>query len=394
MLSRRVLAPLAAAGFAALAAGFLVASLPGSDRGAATTRTSPNLESTVRGVYRVCGLDEACIKSSLDEIVNTAPAEAVQATLTLFETPAAPAPGCHWALHLLGQTLKERTRGGENLGLSEYWHVCGYAVLHGAFEDVPLEGSVAEMGRTAFDLCLNGVLEGERIGQCFHPIGHTLEMNLPGSMTAPYLVHVEAACASGAWHARTAITPEAALKACVSGAHMRHRDGALRAAGGGDLGGDPAKALPQCEHSLLPYACITLYMEDALAGRRGASTDGAGRLLEWCATKSPEAREVCGYFFGLALGNANRSSGVGAPEVCGSFETLPERVRLACLRGLFERSGQDQTSFCGRVAKFALSCEDVIELSPQYPKLERPESLLMAAGHSPDLLDLTASDGR
>jgi hypothetical protein len=373
----------------------MVASLPGSSPGVDTARTDENIESTVRSVYRACGLDEDCIKGSLEDVVNTTPAEAVQATLALFETPAAPAPGCHWALHLLGQVLKERTRSGDDLDLSSHWHVCGYAVLHGAFEDVPLEGSVAEMGRTAFDLCLNGVLEDERIGQCFHPIGHTLEMNLPGSTTAPYLVHAEAACASGAWSARTSITPEAALKACVSGAHMRHRDGALRAAGGVDLvGEDHAQALPQCEHSLLPYACITLYMEDAFAGWRGASTGDAGRLLEWCVTKSPEAGDVCGYFFGLALGNANRSSGVGAPEMCASFETLPERVRLACLRGLFERSGQDQTSFCGRVAKLALSCEDVIELSPQYPKLERPESLLMAAGHSPDLLDLTASDGR
>ena len=383
-----------AAGLLALGGGYAAATLPGGSGRTSGTGASEDVERFVRSVYRACGLDEECIKSGLEEVANKAPAEAVQALLALFETPAAPAPGCHWALHLLGQTLKERTRGGEDLGLREHWHVCGYAVLHGAFEDVPLEGSVEEMGRAAFDLCLNGVLEGERIGQCFHPIGHTLEMNLPGSTAAPYLVHAEAACASGAWSARTAITPEAALRACVSGAHMRHRDSVIRPSGRTGFSGELPEALPQCGHSLLPYACITLYMEDAFADRRGASTGDAGRLLEWCVLKSPEAGEVCGYFFGLALGNANRSIGTNAPEVCGSFETLPERVRLACLRGLFERTEQDQTSFCERVSELGLSCEHVIEFSPQYPKLEGPESLLAAAGHSPDLLELNVPGGR
>lgn len=341
-------------------------------------------ETVLPAVYAACGADETCIKNGIAETVNAAPAASVDTVLAMFDSVDAPMPGCHWAMHLLGQTLKARTRAGDDLGLQGRWHVCGYAVLHGAFEDVPLEGDVRSIGRDAFDICLNGVLEGPLVGQCFHAIGHTVELNLPGSSGHPYLLHAEAACVEGAWHARTTITSEAALKACVSGAHMRHRDTVIKPSGRPTVatGDDPAAALPQCEHSLVAYACMTLYMEDAFtAGADQAASD----LLLWCAAKRPDASEVCGYFYGLAARGTPGRDANTARTACTQAKDLTTGTRLACLRGVLERDGNASTldatgAYCQAVEELGIPCSQIRDFTPTYPKLLTLDDALAAAG--------------
>lgn len=383
MPRRRTVLLLSAAGFLAIGGGLLGAVVGGTGRGNPIDTAEP--AKALPAVYAACGTDETCIKNGISETVNAEPGASVDAVLAMFETTGAPRPGCHWAMHLLGQTLKPRTRAGDDLGLEGRWHVCGYAVLHGAFEDVPLEGDVRSIGRDAFDICLNGVLEDPLVGQCFHPIGHTIEMNLPGSSGHPYLLRAEAACIEGAWNARAAMTTQAALKACVSGAHMRHRDTVVKPSGRSTVAQneDLAVLLPQCENSLVAYACITLYMEDAFAARADAA---AADLLAWCAEKSPDATEVCGYFYGLAARGVPGRSTAAAVDACTRETDLSSTTRLACLQGVLERSGDETpldtpgTAFCQSVEELGLSCAQIREFMPAYPELVPLDTVLLKAG--------------
>lgn len=362
----------------AVGGGWLVSQLTGEKDATRLKASAPAL--LLPAVYAACGADETCVKNGIAETVNADPAGSVDAVLALFETPQAPRGGCHWAMHLLGQTLKPRTRAGEELGLDGRWHVCGYAVLHGAFEDVPLEGDTRTIGRAAFDVCLNGVLEGPLVGQCFHAIGHTIEMNLPGTTGEPYLRRAEAACIEGAWHARTRMDTEAPLKACVSGAHMRHRDTVIKPRGGRVVpdGEDPAALLPQCANSLVPYACMTLYMEDAFnTGAHAVAED----LLAWCARSSPSATEVCGYFHGLAArGIPGRDTGE-AIGTCTRNTDLTQGTRLACLLGVLERSGGEPllipgSAYCQAVESLDMACAEIRGFNPDYPELVSLEETL------------------
>lgn len=391
MPRRRRVLPLVAAGCLSLGGGLLAALV--RDTGGAPGTVEPR--TLLPAVYAACGTNEDCVKTGISATVNAAPGASVDAVLAMFERTGAPRPGCHWAMHLLGQTLKSRTRAGDELDLEGRWHVCGYAVLHGAFEDVPLEGGVLAVGRAAFDVCLNGVLEGPLVGQCFHAIGHTVEMNLPGVLGEPYLLHAEAACIEGAWRNRLRMDAAAALKACVSGAHMRHRDTVVKPSGRSTVarGEDPATLLPQCANSLVAYACITLYMEDAFAAREDAS---AADLLAWCSVKSPDATEVCGYFFGLAAQGVPGRGTDMAIEACTREKTLTTGTRLACLRGVLERSeggallDAPGSSYCRAVEALSAPCEAIRDFRPTYPQLTSVEDALRAAARDVSDLERTS----
>jgi hypothetical protein len=106
--------------------------------------------------------------------------------------------------------------------------------------------------------------------------------------------------------------------------------------------------------------------------------------------RSKDQQDICGYFFGHDLGNSVRAAGTAA-AVCVSFEALDERVRVACLRGLFERtSGGAQTigtdGFCTDLEALAVTCESVNTFVPRYPETAEPVDLLARIGADPTLL--------
>lgn len=111
----------------AVGGGWLVSQLTGEKAATRLEASAPAL--LLPAVYAACGTDETCVKNGIAETVNANPAGSVDTVLGLFETPQAPRGGCHWAMRLLGQTLKPRTRVGEKRGLDGLWHVCEYAVL-------------------------------------------------------------------------------------------------------------------------------------------------------------------------------------------------------------------------------------------------------------------------
>lgn len=362
--------------FLCLAAGLLVWALP--------TRTLPGSTesvSAIPAIYATCGTNEECIKTGIAGIANSDPAGSVDAVLALFDSPStAPRPGCHWAMHLLGQTLKSRTRSGESIGLDGRWHLCGYAVLHGAFEDIPLNGDASAVGKTAFGICLSGVIEKSMEGQCFHAIGHTVGMNLAPTASEPHLVRAETACAWGAWDFRDKVSAGMALKACVSGAHMRYRDTVLKPSGARVVseGRPQGEVLPQCEVSMFAYACITLYMEDAFAARSYAA---AGDLLEWCNRKSPDAVEVCGFFYGLAARWLPNDGVRAALAFCVGNPELTSGTHRSCLRGLLESGGDGptggfkRTEHCAVAESLGWSCAESESFVPTYPEVSPPPGI-------------------
>ena len=336
----------------------------------------------IAAIYRACGSDGECIKRQVRGAAERDPRGVIEAVLALSSRPDAPPAGCHWAMHLIGQVLEARTLAGDDLGIDDLWSVCGYAVLHGAYEELDIAGETDDVGRQAFALCLNGTLSGNLVGQCFHPIGHSIERNLAGSRDEPWLHAAERACAAGAWHVRDALRPETALKACVSGAHMRHRDNVVLP--GSDrpwIGSEnPADVLPECANSLLPYACITLYIEDALGRSTPEGKSAAARLLAWCVELDPEAAQVCGYFYGNALrGDTRRPVDDAVIDACDDAGQLGPGVDLACLRGVLDRTdvrgGLDREGFCAAVARRGGSCEPVTEFTVTYPELPDPASM-------------------
>lgn len=343
--------------------------------------------SRIVAAYRACAEDERCIKNQLSAAVNASPTEAVVVVRDLYSEPPVGGQGCHWALHLVGQMLKPRILAGDTLGLGDLWAACGYAVLHGAYEDLPLDGDVRTIGRKAFAACANGTLERERVGQCFHPIGHTIEMNLPAGTGAPHLLLAEAACAEGAWSIADETTTGTALKACVSGAHMRHRDTQVRP--GSSLrrsdSGTWDDALPQCSVSLFPYACATLYMENVATDGPDRAAEGRS-LLAWCVTKSPEAAEVCGYFYGMSVNRVDPLATRGALAALCEIPDTDEQVILACMRGVLDdlgsvpgRSPVPQTDDCPSGVA-AARCAAAALFTVTYPALRTLDEHLSLAG--------------
>jgi hypothetical protein len=384
---RRPLRLILGAALLSVAGGILVA------LGRSPTETpppsNPDAVERIAATYRACGQDDDCITGRLSSIVNAEPVEAVTTVRDLFAGPTTNGEGCHWALHLVGQMLKPRILTGDKLGLGDLWSSCGYAVLHGAFEDIPLDGGVRDIGREAFAVCVNGVLERERVGQCYHPIGHTIEMNLPADIGAPHLLLAEAACAEGAWSVAGTYPTATGLKACVSGAHMRHRDAVVRP--GNSLARDAGQTwgdvLPQCERSLFPYACITLYMENVLPGPDEEATTERQSLRDWCVDTSPEAAEVCGYFYGMTLDRAAPFAGkeVLVPLCAGGGAA--ERVVLSCIRGVLDdlggvpgRSATPQESVCDQVGTLAETCREAARIAVTYPPLASLEENLLRRG--------------
>lgn len=386
---RATVVRLTAVALLATASGVSVALLAGEP-----TRPTPRSEtipadasSHISAAYRACAEDESCIKDQLSATVNASPTEAVAVVRDLYSKPPASGQGCHWALHLVGQMLKPRILAGDTLELGDLWATCGYAVLHGAYEDLPLDGDVRTIGRKAFAACANGTLERERVGQCFHPIGHTIEMNLPAGVGAPHLLLAEAACAEGAWSIADKTTTGTALKACVSGAHMRHRDAQVRP--GSSLrrsdSGTWDDALPQCSVSLFPYACATLYMENVATDGPDRAAEGRS-LLAWCVEKSPEAAEVCGYFYGM---NVNRIDPLAARSALVALCEIPdtdERVLLACMRGVLDdlgsvpgRSPVPQTGDCP-AGEGATRCAAAASFTVTYPTLRTLDEHLRLEG--------------
>jgi len=388
---RATVVRLLAVALLATASGAGVALLAGGQ-----TRPSPGAETDptdardrIVAAYRACAEDERCIKDQLSATVNASPTEAVVVVRDLYSEANAGGQGCHWALHLVGQMLKPRILAGDTLGLDALWASCGYAVLHGAYEDLPLDGDVRTIGRKAFAACANGTLERERVGQCFHPIGHTIEMNLPAGAGAPHLFLAEAACAEGAWSIADETTTGTALKACVSGAHMRHRDTQIRP--GSSLrrsdSGTWDDALPQCSVSLFPYACATLYMENVVTDGPDRVAEGRS-LLAWCVEKSPEAAEVCGYFYGMNLNRIDPFATRGTLVALCEIPDTDERVILACIRGVLDdlgnvpgRSPVPQTDDCP-TGEGAARCAAAASFTVTYPALRALDEHLRLAGRT------------
>lgn len=384
--------------------GGVVARSSLDDRGTASDRRTGTEQADaayIAAVYRGCGGNEECVKSRIEGMVNADPIGSVEAVLEMFEGQAVAHVGCHWAMHLVGQILKPRTLAGERFELGRLWLSCNAAPLHGAYESLDIEGDPAVAGKKAFDLCYDSGFDATVLGHCFHPIGHTLLLNLPADEGGDYLEAAETACVEGAWANRDRFADvkpgEPAgnvagnMLACLGGAHMGYRDNVARQVGESSdtEGATWEDVLPQCHHSLLPYGCITLYFDDLLYHKEEASTRRAIDLLRWCNERSTGAGDSCPYFFGLSLvGSYQEPMSSRLLQVCMDAAPAGDRVRNACMRGVLDELDTEISSrepveqeFCGVLEKTpgaGATCEDILEFSMTYPRILPLQELVTA----------------
>jgi hypothetical protein len=354
----------------------------------------------IAAVYRGCGGNEECVKSRIEDMVNADPLGSVEAVLRIFEGQAVPHVGCHWAMHLVGQILKPRTLAGERFDFGRLWLSCNAAPLHGAYESLEIPGDPATAGRKAFDICYQSGFDSTVRGHCFHPIGHSLLTNLPAAEDGTYLNRAETACIEGALANQDRIVLSerrgqarnvaGEMLACLGGVHMGYRDNVVRQVGksSGSNGASWEEVLPQCQYSLLPYGCITLYFDDLLYRKEPASTARAIDLLRWCTERSTGAGDSCPYFFGLSLvGSYQEPLSPRILEVCLAAAPAGDRVRLACMRGVLDELDTEISSrepveqeFCRVLAATpdaGVPCDDVLGFVLEYPRM-RPLNELVA----------------
>jgi len=357
----------------------------------------------IAAVYRGCGGNEECVKSRIENMVNADPLGSVEAVLKMFEGQAVAHVGCHWEMHLIGQILKPRTLAGERFELGRLWLSCNAAPLHGAYESLDIEGDPAVAGRKAFDLCYDSGFDDTVLGHCFHPIGHTLLLNLPADEGGRYLEAVETACIEGAWANLSRFSGGASnvggpvvnvagnMLACLGGAHMGYRDNVARQVGESSdkEGATWEDVLPQCHYSLLPYGCITLYFDDLLYHKEEASTRRVLDLLRWCNERSTGAGDSCPYFFGLSLvGSYQEPMSSRLLQVCMDAAPAGDRVRVACMRGVLDELDTEISSrepveqeFCRILEETpgtGVACEDILEFSMVYPRVLPLQDLVTA----------------
>lgn len=124
-----------------------------------------------------------CIRSALElELGNVDPVTATAKARSVFEEDPTRKPGCHAVMHEIGQILAER---GETPEMGATWAACGYGVLHGVYETLPLPKDPEEAGRVAYRACSsNTEVTGNRdlSSRCEHALGHSLWRNFDGDL--------------------------------------------------------------------------------------------------------------------------------------------------------------------------------------------------------------------
>lgn len=383
----------------ATAGGVLVSNSAGGSRAEPRAGLSVQADADyIAAVYRGCGEDENCIKSRIEEMVNSDPLGSVKAVLQMFEGQAVPHVGCHWAMHLVGQILKPRTLAGERFDLGRLWLSCNAAPLHGAYESFDIDGDPATVGKKVFEICYGSGFDASIRGHCFHPVGHSVLLSLPAAEDGTYLEQAELACIEGAWANRNyykqgnGLTGNVAgeMGACLGGAHMGYRDDIVRRTGRPSLaeGQSWLEVLPQCNYSLLPYSCITLYFDDLLSQKDTEGTSQALQLLSWCLERGVETKDLCAYFFGLSLvGSYQEPLSSRILQVCMDAAPVGDRTRLACMRGVLDELDTEISSrepveqeFCRVLAETpgaGVSCEETLGFSLRYPQLRSPAKLVV-----------------
>jgi hypothetical protein len=266
-------------GTAALASAFLLARDDGNgDTGAVEAAFTLMLE-------RCQGYTQ-CLEQETANLVRTAGALAVvRSAFTTYRTNPSTVPPCHTYMHVLGAHLATSVARGEAPFLGDAWTECGAGLVHGAFENIPVDVADPDDVRRVVDLC--GAAEFSapllRLHSCLHAVGHGIHTGVDGD-----LARGEDVCMQ-------ALPDEPSFSRnhpCLAGLYMVDRDERLADVTAPDTPTGWNELLGHCTQSPRPEVCMTAYFE--LSTRAGK--DEALAYLDWCVEVG--RGETCLYLLG------------------------------------------------------------------------------------------------
>jgi hypothetical protein len=307
--------------------------------------------------WTVCAPDEtACIKNALDaEIDARGVVEVAESVLQVFSGDPGRRPGCHALMHEIGQLLAERE---ESPQLEDRWSTCGYGLLHGVYETLPLPDTPEKAGQSAYKRCRENPEVAENrdlLARCEHALGHSLWRNFDGDLDRSVqgcLVETDRAiyenCLSGVymmdknenWADKPAPRDAAAWRAALAGCDDRTAVACILAHAETAVFDSAASARGWLEVCLeqagadvrgrlqIGKRCIYL-LGQSQAFEENQDSNPTGRIADcvtWTGELLPEAREACR---DGAL-NALAALGIGEKERHERLCAALKETDLAC----------------------------------------------------------------
>lgn len=224
-------------------------------------------------VLERCDGEEACLIDGTADVVSTFGASSVaRATTSLYRESPETRPPCHQYMHLLGAHLTATVGTGDIPTLGDAWTDCGAGLIHGAFENIPLDGGDSQLLGEVVGLCKLTEFSStlERYHSCIHAVGHAISTEVGGD-----LARGEVLCSS------VGTDPSFALNnPCLAGIYMVDRDTRVARL---PVPTDPAgwsALLAHCGKSPQPTTCSTSYAELSTRGDERTALS----YLDWCLT--------------------------------------------------------------------------------------------------------------
>jgi hypothetical protein len=260
-----------AAVVATLTVGFAAVVLTRGLLAPGAERTTTAAREAVADMLTRCGVEKPCLRQETIDIVSAFGAEAAtDATLTLFRENPSTRPPCHTYMHILGGSLTSRVVRGDIPDVGTAWTECGAGLIHGAFENISVDGNDARKLADVLELCEADAFSSapDRYHACIHAVGHGVHTGVGGDIPRGELVCAEALD-----------RPEFATNnPCLAGVYMADRDGRLATVAAPEHVDGWTELLSHCRESPQPATCAMAYAEIFVRGSENAATS----YLDWC----------------------------------------------------------------------------------------------------------------
>jgi hypothetical protein len=264
-------------------------------------------------MFERCHGDTVCLEQETANLVGTVgPLDVVLAAFASYRANPSTVPACHTYMHLLGAHLSTSVARGEAPSLGETWTECGAGLIHGAFENGPVDVADTADVRRVVDLCGNPEFSASllRLHSCLHAVGHGIHTGVEGD-----LVRGEKVC-------MLALPEEASFSRnhpCLAGLYMVDRDERLIGVTAPDTPTGWGELLEHCTKSPRPEVCATAYFE---LSTRAGSTEALA-YLDWCLGAGGD--KTCLYLLGQGGAFRQFAGNGGEIDVATCIDAALER---------------------------------------------------------------------
>lgn len=274
----------------------------------------------VNGRWQACGTDETCLQQVFREtLTTTALNTLLDSIVEHYQSEPSGALSCHSAVHALGRAFAAEGKPAGDLG--KRWQICGYGLLHGLYENLPLPIDARDAGTAAYEACETNaefVSDEGLLHRCYHALGHSIWNTDPQNFD-----YLRTACG---------VRDGAGENSCLGGGYMLHVQGLQRDPGyrTPTTQQEWATELDVCGTDSGRGPCVLAY--GSLAGSVSQASSDAWQNL--CMELVPASNAQCAYLAGQNLLLREPAGPSGALGSClGIASTYGAAQAGACIDG-------------------------------------------------------------